>query len=91
MGLVQAAIERAGIPTVSISNLPEVTKRVRPPRVLVTPFPLGYPLGQPNDPVLQTRIVREALSLLHATDLPVVRAFPHAEGPAIAGEVPNIS
>lgn len=75
VGLIQSAIEVAGIPTVSITLLEEVTKKVRPPRAMFVDRPLGYPLGAPNDPGLQTRILLAALELL--TQPPPVRtAFP---------------
>ena len=63
-GLLQSIIEKAGIPTVSISLLMEVTRHVEPPRVLVVDRPLGFPLGEPNNPELQKRIMLEALALL---------------------------
>ena len=63
-GLLQSVIEKAGIPTVSISLLMEVTRHVEPPRVLGVDRPLGYPLGQPNDAELQKRIMVVALALL---------------------------
>ena len=63
-GLLQSIIEKEGIPTVSISLLTEITRRVEPPRVLVVDRPLGYPLGEPNNPELQKRIMRSALELL---------------------------
>ena len=63
-GLLQSIIEKAGIPTVSISLLMEVTRHVEPPRVLVVDRPLGYPLGLPNDAELQKRIMVAALALL---------------------------
>ena len=64
VGLVQGVIEKSGIPTVSITLLPEITERVAPPRVLAVDRPLGYPLGEPNNPALQKRIMRDALALL---------------------------
>jgi hypothetical protein len=64
VGLVQSVIEEAGIPTVSITLLREVTERVRPPRALAVDRPLGYPLGEANDAVLQKRIIMRALELL---------------------------
>lgn len=80
VGLVQAAIEREGISTVSISLLREVTTLIRPPRALFVPYPLGYPLGEPNNPALQHRIIAAALSLLLRTDVPVFEDFdPSAE------------
>ncbi len=64
VGLIQSVIERAGIATVSVSNLEQVTRRVDPPRVLLVDRPLGYPLGAPLDAPLQTRIISAALALL---------------------------
>jgi hypothetical protein len=75
VGLVQAAIERAGIATVSISLLREVTSALRPPRALFVPYPLGYPLGAPQDPELQHRIIAAALALLTRNDVPVLAEF----------------
>ncbi|HEX6477351.1 MAG TPA: hypothetical protein VF043_00795 [Ktedonobacteraceae bacterium] len=75
MGLIQRAIEYAGITTVSISLLREITEKIRPPRALFVPFPLGYPLGEPNDPELQTRVMRAAFALLPRTDFPVLETF----------------
>ena len=63
-GLLQSIIEKAGIPTVSISLLMEVTRHVEPPRVLVVDRPLGFPLCEPNNPELQKRIMLAALALL---------------------------
>jgi D-proline reductase (dithiol) PrdB len=57
---VQAEIERRGIATASVTMLPEVTGRVRPPRALAVPWPLGYPLGAPNDRDLQRKVLLEA-------------------------------
>ena len=64
VGLIQSVIEKSGIPTVSITLLAEITERVAPPRVLAVDRPLGYPLGEPNNPGLQKRIMRDALALL---------------------------
>lgn len=63
-GLVQSIIEKAGIATVSLSLLPEITQRVEPPRVLEVDRPLGYPLGEPGNPERQTRIMLAALGQL---------------------------
>ncbi|MGA8183491.1 MAG: hypothetical protein WB819_07590 [Terriglobia bacterium] len=76
VGLVASVIEKAGIPTVGLSLLQMVTKKVRPPRSLYVPFPFGYPLGKPNDPKLQHQIIRGALDLLESPDeLPILRNF----------------
>lgn len=63
-GLVQSVIEKSGVPTVSISLLADVTECVEPPRALRVRRPLGYPLGEPNNPDLQRKILQAALGLL---------------------------
>ena len=63
MGLIQSVIERSGIPTVSVTLLREITNKVEPPRALFVDRPLGYPLGEPNNRTLQTRIILQALAL----------------------------
>jgi D-proline reductase (dithiol) PrdB len=75
VGLIQRAIEYAGITTVSISLLREITEKVQPPRALFVPYPLGHPLGEPDDVELQTRIIRSAFALLPRTDSPVLESF----------------
>src|SRR5215471_14551421 len=64
VGLIQSAIEKSGIATVSITLLPEVTRRVQLPRALVVDRPLGYPLGEPSNAPLQKDIIKSALQLL---------------------------
>ncbi|MBK9314250.1 MAG: hypothetical protein IPM55_08395 [Acidobacteria bacterium] len=73
--LVQAAIEREGIATISITLLREVAEIIRPPRALFVNRPLGYPLGAPNDAELQHRVIAAALPLLERTDVPLIEDF----------------
>ena len=76
-GLLQSIIEREGIATVSISLLMEITRQVEPPRILTVDRPLGYPLGEPNNPGLQKRIMMAAFALLGtAVSEPLAAAFP---------------
>jgi len=75
VGLIQRAIEYAGITTVSISLLREITEKIQPPRALFVPFPLGSPLGEPNNSVLQTRIIEVAFKLLTRNDIPAFESF----------------
>jgi D-proline reductase (dithiol) PrdB len=72
VGLIQSVIERAGVPTVSVSVLREVTERVRPPRTLFVDFPLGYPLGEAHNAPLQTRIILAMLALLREPVPPAI-------------------
>ena len=75
VGLIQRQVEYAGITTVSISLLREITEKTRPPRALFVPFPLGYPLGEPSNAELQTRIIQAAFALLSRNDCPVLETF----------------
>lgn len=73
VGLIQSIIERAGIPTASVTLLREVTERVDPPRTLFVDLPFGYPLGAPNDASLQTVIILAMLALLNERVPPAIR------------------
>jgi D-proline reductase (dithiol) PrdB len=64
VGLIQSVIEKAGIPTASVTLLREVTERVDPPRTLFVDLPFGYPLGAANDLSLQTVIITAMFALL---------------------------
>jgi hypothetical protein len=63
--------ERGLATTVLALVLPQVEK-TRPPRAVMTPFMLGRPLGEPNDPAFQRRVLMQALCLLERTDGPVI-------------------
>ena len=72
VGLVGGELERRGIVTASISLLPEITAKIRPPRALVVPYPLGFPFGAADDPILQRRILQALLKLAERRDVPLV-------------------
>ena len=61
---MQRAIERRGIPTVSLSVARDVSEKVKPPRVLFLPFMMGHHFGVPFHRELQRRIILAALELL---------------------------
>lgn len=58
--------------------LPEVTRRMRPPRALSVPYPLGYPLGEPDAPDLQRDVLRRLLAMIPGEDVPVLEELPAA-------------
>lgn len=64
VSLIAAEIEKRGIATTCVILLREIAEKVRPPRALCVPFPLGYPLGRPHDAELQRKVVAAALALL---------------------------
>ncbi len=75
VGLVQAEFERRGVVTASLTMLPDITRKIRPPRALAVPYPLGYPLGTPDDPALQRAVLRALLDLCTETTVPVLRTM----------------
>jgi hypothetical protein len=55
--------------------LPEITRRVRPPRALAVSYPLGYPLGIPVAPGVQLSVLRALVSLCQRDDVPLIETF----------------
>lgn len=54
----------------------EHTETIRPPRALWVTFELGRPLGIPDDPGFQRRVLRAAAELLDRTDGPLIADYP---------------
>ena len=65
-------METRGFATVAIGLVRHQMEQVRPPRGLWTPFQLGRPLGEPEDPAFQRRVLMQALRLLERDDGPVI-------------------
>lgn len=63
-GLIQRAIEAAGIPTVAIANLRERVERVGYPRAAIVRFPRGATVGPPGNTGLQRQVLQDALRVL---------------------------
>ena len=59
--------EAAGLATVAFGSIRQHMVGTAPPRGLACDFPLGRPLGKPNDPVFQHRVLAHALSMLERT------------------------
>ncbi len=55
--------------------LREITEKVHPPRALSVPWPLGFPLGAPDDAPLQRKVLLQLLALLPREDVPVLEEF----------------
>lgn len=64
MGLIQRAVEAAGIATISVTLSKEITQKVRPPRAVFTNMPMGHPLGFPGEKFRQLQIIRLLLRYL---------------------------
>ena len=73
--------EDEGVPTVVVALIREQAEKVRPPRALWVPFPLGRPFGAPDNAEQQRRVLRRALALLEAPSGPVLVDFEEADAP----------
>jgi hypothetical protein len=69
-------MEDAGLATIVLASMRPVVEKMRPPRALYCEFPLGRPLGIPNDPAFQHRVLTAAFELLCAPEGPVIVDFP---------------
>jgi D-proline reductase (dithiol) PrdB len=68
--------EAHGLATVALPSVKAVAEQMRPPRALYCEFPLGRPLGKPNDVELQHDVLRRAFALLDAPSGPVLAEYP---------------
>lgn len=89
MGGLAHFIEEEGIATTQISLIREHTEIIKPPRALWVSFPLGRPLGNPDEPEFQRRVVQHALELLERDAGPVLEDYPEdaREGEAHQAQV----
>lgn len=73
MGLLARAIEAAGIPTMTISVVKDVSEFVRPPRTAFYDGKTGSVAGKPDFPEHQRRILDESMRLIEPMDQPGMR------------------
>jgi D-proline reductase (dithiol) PrdB len=69
VGLIQREIEARGIATVSVTVARDVTEKIKTPRAIFLPWPMGHHFGVPFHPDLQRRVILEALSLLETVEV----------------------
>ena len=62
--------------TTGISLVRENAASMQPPRSLWVSFPLGRPLGKPNDAAFQHRVITASLALLKQESGPILEDFP---------------
>lgn len=75
VGLVQGALETAGITTTGVTGVAEVSEMVGVPRALHVPWRLGLTMGEPNNPELQRAVLEQALALTDRDDIPVLESL----------------
>jgi hypothetical protein len=68
--------EEEGLATTGISLIRLHTEKIKPPRALWVPFELGRPLGVPDDPAFQKKVILAALKLLELPSGPVIADYP---------------
>lgn len=76
MGGLAHYLESEGIPTTQIALIRKHAEEIKPPRALAVPFELGRPMGAPNEPDFQRRVLRACLELLEREAGPVLEDFP---------------
>jgi hypothetical protein len=65
-------LEEKGFSTVALAGVRAQAEKTRPPRALWTAGQLGRPVGEPENPAFQLRVIRAALALLERQDGPVI-------------------
>lgn len=63
-------MEAAGIATISLSMIPDLTAAGGAPRVAAIEFPFGRPFGQPNDAATQRAVLHGTLDVLRDASMP---------------------
>jgi hypothetical protein len=76
VGALGHYLESEGLATASISLIRLHTEKIQPPRALWVPFELGRPLGVPDDPAFQSRVLRHLLALFSEPSGPVLADYP---------------
>jgi D-proline reductase (dithiol) PrdB len=66
VGLVSKAIEKQGIPTVTLA----MKRDIAAPRVAFVPFPYNFPMGEPNEGRRHREVALAALALFHKLSEP---------------------
>lgn len=91
LGTLAHVFEAEGLATVALASIRNLVERLQPPRALYCEFPLGRPLGKPNDPAFQRRVLLAAFAMLDHREGPVLADFPEtvsAETEPLACTIP---
>jgi D-proline reductase (dithiol) PrdB len=74
--------------TTGISLVRENTASMQPPRALWVSFPLGRPLGKPQDSAFQHRVIKAALDLFNKNKGPLLEDYPEDAPEIEIGDTP---
>lgn len=70
MGLAQREVERAGIATIALSSIPDLTSAVSIPRLAAIEHPFGQTMGRPGDRDTQRAVLSAALEAMEEMSTP---------------------
>ena len=76
MGTLASVLEQSGFATIALSSIREQIVKTSPPRALHCEFPLGRPLGNPNDADFQREVIKHAFALLDESAGPILVDYP---------------
>ncbi len=70
VGHVARLLEEAGIPTVIVASqiFSKQLEAMKLPRVLLTPYLMGRPIGRPNDEKGQLKVLQKGLELFEKAE-----------------------
>lgn len=91
MSTLAHVFEAAGLHTVVLGSNRMVAEKMLPPRTLYCEFPLGRPLGIPNDHHFQRSVLTAALTLIETATEPTIVDYPtviQAETEALSCSMP---
>lgn len=66
-------VEQAGIPTVTVTMMPDVAERLGASRIVGVEFPFGHPFGRPGDRRTQRQVLELSLRVLAGARGPQAR------------------
>lgn len=81
MPVLARLIEAAGIPTVTVTMMPDIAAALLAPRIVGVEFPFGHPFGMPGDRAMQRAVVESALTVLSGAAAPGTRVDVDIEWP----------
>jgi hypothetical protein len=70
VGLAQREVERAGITTIALSIIPDLTRAVNVPRLAGIEHPFGQTMGKPGDKDTQRAVLLAALEAAAEMKIP---------------------
>ena len=79
--MLARTIETAGIPTVTVTMMPDLASKTRVSRVLGVEFPFSQAFGMVDDLDMQREVAEAAVRLLEQAEEPETRRDLEIEGP----------